>query len=116
MAKYISFTRVANLSPGEVLAGYVCGESPEGVKGDDMSKLMRYVAARTVLDNITRANTGFRYFSDLLYAGGDYRPTIRCNDAKVYKGDERMDMCLLADAYDMAQTIRGDARRVFGRG
>lgn len=65
-------------------------------------------AAVATLDIITSTYTGFTRFELLLNAKGGYRPTIntRCKvNGKV--------MRLLADAYDLAQTARGDARRAF---
>lgn len=117
-SKYISIARDYNLSPGEVLAGLVFGVTG-GYKTDTLAnidkKAVEYGMSMFIMDKITEAHTGFSNFKELLNAEG-YRPTIRCNDTKVYKGDVAVDMTLLADAYDMVQTLRGDDRRVFGRG
>ncbi len=118
-SKYISIARAYNLSPGEVLAGLVFGVLGTGRSTDTLEhldkKAVEYGMSMFIMDKITETHTGFSNFKELLNAKG-YRPTIRCNDTKVYKGDVAVDMTLLADAYDMVQTLRGDDRRVFGRG
>lgn len=58
-------------------------------------------AAVAVLDAITKANTAFPSFRAMIDAPG-YRPTFYTF---------RHVMQTLADAYDNAQTLRGDPRR-----
>jgi len=61
---------------------------------------------RTDLDNLTRELVvNADSFDALLNAEGGYRPTLR----------EDLDPrnTILANAYDLAQAVRGDARRAF---
>ena len=117
--KYIGFVRTSALSVGELMADLVYGVQG-GYRGETLGnidrKAIEYGMAMMVLDHIVSRETGFKNFKDLLNADGGYRPTIRCNDKRFYKGDEGVDLTFLADAYDFVQTLRGDSRRVFGRG
>lgn len=56
------------------------------------------------LDKLTVDHTAFPRFSDLLNAGGGYRPSLRTSV---------QEKLVLADAYDKAQALRGDGRRAF---
>lgn len=62
------------------------------------------------LDTIASRLTAFDTFASLLDAEG-YRPTIRIDDEAT--GDDAL---TLADAYDGAQSMRGDTRRTFRSG
>lgn len=56
------------------------------------------------LDTLTRTLTAFATFQDLLDAQGGYRPSLVKRDAQTFA---------LANAYDAAQSKRGDSRRAF---
>ncbi|MGE3549765.1 MAG: hypothetical protein AB7I29_07705 [Geobacter sp.] len=67
-----------------------------------------YVENRTVsiddLDRICKHYTAFGSFNELVFAKGDYRPSLDCTSP---------DLLALANAYDKAQQLHGDARRAF---
>jgi hypothetical protein len=63
------------------------------------------VLTRRAANYVTAALTGFDHFDALLTAQGGYRPTIMQDG--VY--------ALLANTYDKAQQMRGDARRAYRR-
>lgn len=67
-----------------------------------------FVENRTVsiddLDRIAKHYTAFDSFNSLIYAKGDYRPSIDCTNP---------DLLALANAYDRAQECYGDPRRAF---
>lgn len=67
-----------------------------------------FVENRTVsiddLDRICKHYTAFISFSELLFAKGDYRPSLDCSNP---------DLLALANAYDKAQANYGDIRRAF---
>lgn len=79
------------------------------------------------LDTITKSHTAFPTFQDLINAKGGFFPSIQrtpkniCKRSKWYLSDGRTissemryaELELLALAYDMAQTARGDSRRAF---
>jgi len=56
------------------------------------------------IDDLIAHNTGFSSLDDMLNARGGYRPSCDVS---------RLEMELIADAYDAAQTARGDERRAF---
>ena len=56
------------------------------------------------IDDLIAHNTGFSSLDDMLTARGGYRPSCDVS---------RLEMELIADAYDAAQTARGDERRAF---
>jgi len=56
------------------------------------------------VDDLIAHNTGFSSLDDMLNARGGYRPSCDVS---------RLEMELIADAYDAAQTARGDERRAF---
>jgi len=56
-------------------------------------------------DILTREHTAFPSFQAMLDAAGGYSPTLR--------PDIHPDLAELANAYDAAQTERGDSRRVY---
>ena len=56
------------------------------------------------VDDLIAHNTGFSTLDDMLNARGGYRPSCDVS---------RLEMELIADAYDAAQTARGDERRAF---
>lgn len=64
--------------------------------------------SRKQLDSIVKANTAFASFDELVFkTARAYRPSL----------DQRNpDLVLLADAYDEAQLLRGDARRAYRYG
>nr|WP_321465135.1 hypothetical protein [uncultured Desulfobulbus sp.] len=57
------------------------------------------------LDQLTIKHTAFPRFSDLLNAGGGYRPSLGTSSST--------EKSVLADAYDKAQGLRGDRRKAF---
>jgi|SRR5215831_417165 len=59
---------------------------------------------QSVLDWLTRRNTGFDTFDELVDTHTDYRPTIQPRNAETRS---------LAAAYDQIQKQRGDARRAY---
>lgn len=59
------------------------------------------------LDNLSVAFTAFPTFSDLVNAGGNYRPSLGVRSCPAI-ADELQE---LADAYDCFQFERGDSRR-----
>lgn len=56
------------------------------------------------LDIICKHYTAFSCFGELLFAKGDYRPSLDCSNP---------DLLALANAYDKAQELYGDPRRAF---
>ena len=56
------------------------------------------------IDDLIAHNSGFSSLDDMLNARGGYRPSCDVS---------RLEMELIADAYDAAQTDRGDERRAF---
>ncbi len=56
------------------------------------------------IDDLIAHNSGFSSLDDMLNARGGYRPSCDVS---------RLEMELIADAYDAAQTARGDERRAF---
>ena len=56
------------------------------------------------VDDLIAHNSGFSSLDDMLNARGGYRPSCDVS---------RLEMELIADAYDAAQTARGDERRAF---
>lgn len=72
----------------------------------------------SVLDDLTRSLTAWPSFDAMLDAGGDYRPSMYvrpCNrsHAEVRRAARTE---ILADAYDAAQSARGDERRAYRGG
>jgi hypothetical protein len=65
-------------------------------------------AAVKLLDRLTSKHTAFNHFTGLIDAAGGYRPTF---NAYAGRGKYNEELRLLADAYDHAQTMRGDNRR-----
>jgi hypothetical protein len=57
------------------------------------------------LDQLTVRHTAFPRFSDLINAGGGYRPSLGTSS--------NTEKAVLADAYDKAQELRGDGRKAF---
>lgn len=55
------------------------------------------------LDQLTVRHTAFPRFTDLLNAGGSYRPSLGTSRST--------EKTVLADAYDKAQELRGDSRK-----
>lgn len=56
------------------------------------------------VDQLIARRTGFSSLNDMLNARGGYRPSCDVSDP---------DMHMIANAYDVAQTARGDERRAF---
>ena len=56
------------------------------------------------VDDLIAHNSGFSSLDDMLNARGGYRPSCDVS---------RLEMELIADAYDAAQAARGDERRAF---
>jgi hypothetical protein len=56
------------------------------------------------IDDLIAHNSGFSSLDDMLNARGGYRPSCDVS---------RLEMELIADAYDAAQAARGDERRAF---
>jgi len=56
------------------------------------------------IDYLIAHNSGFSSLDDMLNARGGYRPSCDVS---------RLEMELIADAYDAAQSARGDERRAF---
>lgn len=57
------------------------------------------------LHSILRYHTSFLSFGELVHAAGGYSPSLNITDFP--------ELIILADAYDLAQEIRGDRRRAF---
>jgi len=60
-------------------------------------------------DQLTAKYTAFRTMQEMLNAKGGYSPSLRTQSAATYQ--ERIELGLLADAYDAYQGARGDPRR-----
>ena len=103
----------------------LCGATPRGEitdvsTGDECKNCLKKVAkieraeAEQVepkkvepvvdIDELIAHNSGFSSLDDMLNARGGYRPSCDVS---------RLEMELIADAYDAAQTARGDERRAF---
>ncbi len=59
------------------------------------------------IDQLVAKHTAFSTMQDMLDAQGGYRPSLRTNTAPTW----RSEIGRIADAYDAAQTVRGDSRR-----
>lgn len=62
----------------------------------------RAIGSSADLDTLTQLYSAFESFQELLDAPGDYRPTVYMDHPQKVR---------LANAYDQAQSARGDARR-----
>lgn len=69
-----------------------------------LSIMIEHARATERADRLTRENSAFRNFEDLLQAGGDYRPSL---------SRATPDCRELGALYDAAQIARGDDRRAF---
>jgi hypothetical protein len=76
-------------------------------EGPTMVVAWPYGWKRVDMDKLIYQNTGFSSLDDLLNARGGYRPSCDMS---------RLEMELIADAYDAAQTERGDERRAYRYG
>ncbi len=87
----------------EVLAGLIGGEV--GIRFNNNGDALGDLAA-AVLDKITRENTAFAIFDDLVVK---HCPTLRYGKyaPKGMSRAQKADVALLADAYDMAQVLMG---------
>lgn len=62
-------------------------------------------ASLPYFDRLTRKHTGFDTFAQMINSEASYRPTLRPKLHSAYR--------ILADAYDLAQAMRGDPRRCY---
>ncbi len=65
------------------------------------------ICPATRANSLTKANTGFSSFDEMLNAKGSYRPSMEVSQPEMKE---------LADLYDAAQEARGDDRRAFRYG
>ena len=118
-AGYLKYSAVHAWIGDETL----CGATPRGEitdvsHGNEGKRCLKMIAkiealepveAETVepvvdIDDLIAHNSGFSSLDDMLNARGGYRHSCDVS---------RLEMELIADAYDAAQTDRGDERRAF---
>ena len=63
------------------------------------------------IDELVRAHSGFDSMLDMVQAHESYRPSLATKRGK--DDGERLELTLIADAYDAAQEERGDGRRAY---
>lgn len=66
--------------------------------------------AMNAIETITKRVTAFPSFGAMLNAQGSYRPSFY---VKGKSAADQRDIIRLADAYDIAQELRGDERRAY---
>ena len=103
--------------------GTLCGATPRGEitdvsHGNECKRCLKKIAKieqaeveaeveveqAVDIDDLIAHNSGFSSLDDMLNARGGYRPSCDVS---------RLEMELIADAYDAAQAARGDERRAF---
>ena len=87
--------KVAKIEQAEEVAKIEQAEEKE-IKAEDTEP--------ETIDQLIARRTGFSSLDDMLNARGGYRPSCDVS---------RLEMELIADAYDAAQAARGDERRAF---
>lgn len=73
------------------------------------------IATTETIDALVAKYTPWKTMAELCVQPGNYRPTIRCTRAVNRSATKKQlaELLALANAYDVAQMLRGDERRAF---